>query len=221
MVFHFEKVFEYRNMLLNGIMMTLAITAASLVGAFVLSVPLALIKLSKNKALRAFGYVYTDIFRGLPALVQLNIVYFAMPLLLNVSISAELASFITLSLNSAAYMSEAIRGGLQAIDVGQTEAAKALGVPYFRRMKDIIFPQAMRSVLPALVNETVGLLKETSLVSTVGVVDLMRAGKQIVANAFLAFEPLITVGIIYYVMVKILSVVAKALEKRFGVSART
>lgn len=200
--------------------MTLWLTFASLIGASILAIPLALMKISKSKIPRAIGYIYTDIFRGLPALVQLYLVYFAAPSVLGFSLPAVTAGIVTLSMNSAAYISESIRGGVEAIDIGQHEASKALGVSYLKTMQDIVLPQALRSILPALVNEAIGMLKFTSLVSIIGVVELMRAGRQVMGDTFITFEPLIIVGITYYVLVKILSIFSEALEKKLNQSAR-
>lgn len=209
----FERVFEYNKLLISGVRVTLIFTFASLFFGFLLSIPLALMKISKNKVLRAVGYVYTDFFRGVPALVQLYLFYFAIPVMLNTTLTVTQAAIISLSLNTAAYLSEAIRGGILAIPKGQQEAAKALSVPYCRMMFDIILPQAFKSIMPSIVNEAINLLKGTSLVSIIGAVDLMRVSRQIMADTYLTAEPLITVAIIYYIMVKLLSIVSNKLEK--------
>lgn len=218
--FHFEKVFAYSGLFAKGVGTTLYITVISVIIGLLLAILLALMKISKSKILRGIGYIYTDIFRGLPALVQLYLIYFAIPALTGVALNVMTAAIITLSMNSAAYVSEAIRGGVESIDIGQMEAAKSLGVGYVRTMKDIILPQAIRTILPALVNEAAGQLKGTSLVSIIGVTDLMRVGRQVMSDTFLSFEPLIVVGIIYYVLTKILSVCGGVLEKRLAVSVR-
>lgn len=209
----FERVFDYSKLLVSGIGITLFFTFASLFFGFLLSIPLAFIKTSKSRILRAIGYVYTDFFRGVPALVQLYLFYFAIPVMLNTTLSVTQAAIISLSLNTAAYLSEAIRGGILAVPKGQQEAAKALSVPYFKMMFHIILPQAFKSIMPSIVNEAINLLKGTSLVSIIGAVDLMRVGRQIMADTYLTAEPLIVVAVIYYIMVKILSVVSNKLEK--------
>lgn len=209
----FERVFDYSKLLVSGIGITSFFTFASLFFGFLLSIPLALIKTSKSRMLRAIGYIYTDFFRGVPALVQLYLFYFAIPVMLNTTLSVTQAAIISLSLNTAAYLSEAIRGGILAVPKGQQEAAKALSVPYFKMMFHIILPQAFKSIMPSIVNEAINLLKGTSLVSIIGAVDLMRVGRQIMADTYLTAEPLIVVAVIYYIMVKILSVVSNKLEK--------
>jgi His/Glu/Gln/Arg/opine family amino acid ABC transporter permease subunit len=220
MIDNFIVVAGYSGRYLQGVGMTLYMTVICVVGGFLLAIPLAFMKISRIKILRGFGYVYTDVFRSVPALVILYISYFAIPSVLKVTISATFAAFITLSMVSAAYVSEALRGGVEAIDVGQKEAAKALGVSYARTMFDIVMPQSLRSILPALVNETVGNLKSTSLISIIGVADLMRVSRQVMANTYIMFEPLVTAAVIYYILVKILSYFSDKLERSLGKSVR-
>lgn len=220
MIDNFITIFDYSERYLEGIAMTLYMTILCVIGGFVLSIPLAFMKISKIKILKVIGYIYTDIFRSVPALLILYISYFAIPSVLHITISAPFAAFITLSMVSAAYVSESLRGGVEAIDVGQKEAAKALGVSYSRTMFNIVLPQSLRSILPALVNETVGNLKSTSLISIIGVADLMRVSRQVMADTYIMFEPLVVAAIIYYILVKILSYFAEKLERSLGKSMR-
>lgn len=215
-----EKIVPYTERFISGIGITIYMTVFCVILGFLLAIPIALMKISKSKILRAIGYFYTDIFRSIPALVILYLTYFAVPSIFNISVSAFAAAFATLSMVSAAYVSEALRGGVEAIDAGQKEAAKALGIPYSRTMMSIVLPQALRSVLPALVNEMIGNLKSTSLISIIGVADLMRVSRQVMADTFLTFEPLIIAAIIYYILTKILSFFAKKLERWLNRGAR-
>mgnify|MGYP000789505727 FL=1 len=128
------------------------------------------------------------------------------------------SAFITLSMNAAAYISEALRGGILSVDIGQREAAKALGISQVDTLKDIVLPQALKAVFPSMINETIGLLKGTSLVSIIGVVDLMRASRQVMADSYLSFEPLMVAAVIYYILVKSMSMIGNRLEKRIRVS---
>ena len=130
------------------------------------------------------------------------------------------SAFITLSMNAAAYISEALRGGILSVNLGQREAAKALGLSSLDTLFFIVLPQALKSVFPSMINETIGLLKGTSLVSIIGVVDLMRACRQIMADSYLSFEPLITVALVYYVLVKLLSLAGNKVENKVRVSER-
>lgn len=220
MIENFIVISNYAGRYLYGVGITLYMTVICVAGGFILAIPLALMKISKVKFLKVIGYIYTDIFRSIPALVILYISYFAIPSVLKVNISATFAAFITLSMVSAAYVSESLRGGVEAIDVGQKEAAKALGVPYGRTMMDIVLPQSLRSILPALVNETVGNLKSTSLISIIGVTDLMRISRQVMADTYIMFEPLFIAAIVYYILIKIITYFAQKLEKALSKGTR-
>ncbi|MCI6152758.1 MAG: ABC transporter substrate-binding protein/permease [Fusobacterium perfoetens] len=211
---HFGRVLEYKKLFVNGLVISLKFTLLSAVAGIVLGTILALVKVSKIKPLQIFANVYTSVFRGTPLLVQLFLVYFATPQLIGYKIPTLNAAVITFGLNSAAYVSEILRGGIQSIDRGQYEAAMALGVPYYKMMKDIVIPQAVKVVLPGLVNEMIALLKESSLVSTIGVVDMMRASQTVMNVTYLAFEPFIIVALMYYVLVMILTSFANVLEGR-------
>jgi His/Glu/Gln/Arg/opine family amino acid ABC transporter permease subunit len=196
--------------------MTLKFTLFSSIGGLFLGLFLALLKLSRCKSAQAGAVFYTSVFRGTPLLLQLSIIYFGTPGLLDYKISPMVAGVIAFSLNSAAYVSEIIRSGIQAIDRGQFEAAKALGVPSYLMMKDIILPQAVRNTLPSLVNETISLLKETALISTLGEEDIMRRAQLIAAETYTYFGPLMMAAVCYYVLVLILSALAKMLEKKLS-----
>jgi len=200
--------------LLGGAYYTLLFTFVSALFGFALGTILSLFKISGIAPLRWFATAYTSVFRGTPLLLQLAIIYYATPQLLNYKISPLLAAGLAFGLNSAAYLSETIRAGIMAVDRGQREAAIALGIPYRMMMKDIILPQAFKNILPAIVNECIALLKESSLVSVIGVADLMRRANIVSADTFRFFEPLIFVGAIYYVLVLMLTAVANRLERR-------
>lgn len=157
---------------------------------------------------------YTSIFRGVPLLVTLSVIYFATPQLTGFNIEPLQAGVLTFSLNAGAYVSEVIRAGIMAVDRGQTEAAMSLGVTYQPMMLDIILPQAVKNILPALVNETIALLKDSSLVATIGAQDLLRRAQIVGAQKYVYFEPLLIVAIVYYAMVMVLTVAANILEQR-------
>jgi ABC-type amino acid transport system permease subunit len=144
----------------------------------------------------------------------LGLIYYATPQLTGYTISAFEAGVLTFSLNSAAYSSEIIRAGIESIDIGQWEAAQVLGLSRWQLLRGVIFPQAVRNVLPALVNEMVDLLKESALVSTIGEADLLRQAQKVASEKYLYFEPLIIAAACYYVMVMLISFSAKKLEQR-------
>ncbi|MGG6267803.1 amino acid ABC transporter permease [Leptolyngbya sp. AN03gr2] len=210
----FSRIFSDIPFILAGVPQTLLFTFASVFLGLILGTVLSLFKISGIKPLVWFALAYTSIFRGTPLLLQLSLVYFATPQLIGYDITALQAGVLTFSLNSAAYMSETIRAGIQAVDKGQTEAAMSLGVPYPLLMWDVVLPQALRNILPALVNETISLLKDSSLVSTIGVVEILRSAQIVGANKFIYFEPLIFAGLLYYVLVMALTFLASILEKR-------
>ncbi|MBW4513860.1 MAG: amino acid ABC transporter permease [Timaviella obliquedivisa GSE-PSE-MK23-08B] len=210
----FSKIVPSIPFILGGMGQTLQFTFLSALLGFLWGTILSLFKISGWRPLRIFADFYTSVFRGTPLLLQLALVYYATPQLTGYSISALEAGVATFALNSAAYTSETIRGGILAVDKGQSEAAKSLGVPYKLMMGDVILPQAFKNIMPALINESIALLKDSSLVSTVGVLDLMRRGQVVAAEKFVYFEPLIFIGVIYYILVMGLAWVGKTLEVR-------
>ncbi|MCM2535812.1 amino acid ABC transporter permease [Neobacillus pocheonensis] len=210
----FNQIVPYIPFILQGILVTLQFTILSTIIGFILGIVLSLIKISTIKPLKWLGVFYTSIFRGTPLILQIALIYYAIPQLTGYDIPALQAGVIAFALNSAAYVSETIRGGILAVDKGQREAALSLGVPYRQMMKDIILPQAIKNILPALANESIALLKDSALVSTIGVTDLLRRASIVGSKTFLYFEPLILVGLIYYGMVLILTFGARVLERR-------
>ncbi|MFD0682225.1 MULTISPECIES: amino acid ABC transporter permease [unclassified Paenibacillus] len=210
----FSVLNGYIPYVMKGTAITLLFTLVSALFGFVWGTVLSLFKLSSVGALRWFATVYTSIFRGTPLLLQLFIIYYATPQLFHYDISPLMAAGLAFGLNSAAYLSETIRGGILSVDKGQREAAMSLGVPYKTMMISIILPQAVKNILPALVNECIALLKESSLVSVIGVEDLMRRANVVGSDTFKYFEPLVFVGVIYYTLVLLLTLLARLLERR-------
>ncbi|AUM65993.1 amino acid ABC transporter permease [Brevibacillus sp. 7WMA2] len=200
--------------MLEGMGITLQFTVLSVFFGFILGTILTLCKISNSKFLQVFAAFYTSIFRGTPLLVQLLLIYYAIPQLTDYQIPALFAGVLAFSLNSAAYLSETMRAGILAVDKGQWEAAKALGVPYSRMMKDIIFPQAIRNILPAIMNEFITLLKDSSLVSVIGVAEILRRADVVKGQLYIYFEPLVFAGLQYYILVMILTLLSTWLERR-------
>lgn len=210
----FSQLVPWIPFILEGIWVTLKFVFVSILLGLILGTLLALCKITKNKLLKGFANVYTSIFRGTPLILQLMFIYLAVPQLTGYDIEPYLTAILAFGLNSAAYVSEIIRAGIMAVDKGQLEAAQALGVPYRQMMQDIILPQAVKNILPALINEFVTLTKESALVSTIGYVDLMRRAQIVGADLYRNFEPLIFVGLIYWVMIFILTKLGEAVERR-------
>lgn len=202
--------------IIQGVFVTLKYSIVAVCLGMVIGTALAICKIVDIKALRVFAHAYTSVFRGTPLLIQLTIVYFGLPGLLGIKLSVFTAGVLAFSFNSGAYVSEIIRAGINAVDKGQVEAAKALGITPILRMKDIIMPQAFRSILPALVNELINLVKESALISIIGEMDLMRRAQVVSAETYTFFTPMLTAAAAYYVLVLIISSFAMILEKRLA-----
>ncbi|PXW92680.1 L-arginine ABC transporter membrane protein [Streptohalobacillus salinus] len=213
----FSQIVPYIPFMIEGIWVTLQFVIVAIIIGFIIGTVLALFKIGSIKPLRMFADAYTSMFRGTPLILQLMIIYLATPQLFAYDISPFLSAVLAFGLNSSAYVSEIIRAGILAVDKGQTEAAVALGVPYREMMIDIILPQALKNILPALMNEFITLTKESAIVSTIGYLDLMRRAQVVGANIYLNFEPLLFVGLIYWGLIMVLSLLGKWLERRLSV----
>lgn len=214
MLENFTTILPSMPYILTGALVTVKFTIVALMCGLPMGAVLALAKTSENKLLNKFAAVYTSVFRGTPLLVQLGLVFWGLPEVIGVRFTTFEAGVLTFSLNSAAYTSEIIRAGIESIPVGQWEAAQVLGLSYRETFLKIILPQAIRNILPALVNETVDLLKESALVSVIGEPDLLKRAQNVAAEKFLYFEPILMAAAGYYVMVTIISALAKLLERR-------
>ena len=210
----FELLEPYIPIFVSGLAVTAQVTAASLLLAFALGALIAVGKVLPLKPLRAVLDFYTSIFRGVPLIVLLFIAYFATPQLTGYKIDMFTAAVITLGLNGSATVSETLRGGIEGVDVGQYDAARSVGLSYAKMMRLVVIPQALRSVAPALVNEVITVLKSSSLVSTIGLMDMMYAAESAQALTYRAFEPFIVIAAVYYVIVMALVAVSRRLERR-------
>lgn len=207
----------WRLFLFEGVKNTLILTCIAVSLGAVLGAAVALGKMSKSRIVRFFVSAYVEIIRGTPILLQLYVFYFVLPELLPfLDLSAFLWVAIALCINSSAYVSEVIRSGIQAVDRGQTEAARSLGLGSRQTMLRIILPQAVRNILPALGNEFIMILKETSLASTFYLGDLMTSYLKVKGATYNAFEGLIIVGAIYFLLTFPLSKLVGLLEKRMS-----
>ncbi len=199
-------------LLLNGLKVTLVVTFFAILSGVVLGTLLALMRLSRNRFANLVSKIYVEIIRGTPVLVQLLIIYFVIFRALDVN--KTMASIFAFGLNSGAYIAEIIRAGIQAVDKGQMEAARSLGLPHRLAMKEIILPQAVKNILPALGNEFIVLLKETSIIGFIGGNDLMRAGNKIRSITYEATVPLIATAVIYLIITLSLSHLLTRYERR-------
>ena len=214
-----EVLFEYWPIFLKGLVGTLkyafiAVSLGSILGALI-----ALLNLSKSKILSAIAVVYVNVLRGTPLLVQMYIAYFFLPIAIPAlnSVSKEVYVLIALIMNSSAYVSEIIRGGINSVDKGQTEAARSLGMTAKNTMTKIILPQAIKNILPALANEYIAMIKETSLAGTFMLYELMYT-RTILANKYLSWQPMFIIAGIYLMCTLGLTYVVQKLEQRFSVS---
>jgi His/Glu/Gln/Arg/opine family amino acid ABC transporter permease subunit len=214
---NFAVVFSSFPYILGGVIVTLQYTVCSLLLGIPLGVIIAKTKVSKSNSLRFLSNLYTSVFRGTPLLVQLSIIYLGLPSLVGVSFSVFEAGILAFALNSAAYSSEIIRAGIDSIDKGQWEVAQVLGINSSQSFRFIILPQAIRNILPALVNEMVNLLKETALISVYGGMDLYKRAMNIASEKFLFFEPMLTAAFLYYILVWIFNFCGKKLEKKLKI----
>ncbi|GKU81108.1 amino acid ABC transporter permease [Niallia sp. NCCP-28] len=210
----FQQFIPSLPFLLQGIVVTLKIVFIAGILGFVLGVILSIFKISNIPFLTWIANIYTSIFRGTPLVLQLMLIYYGIPQIIGYDIEPSAAAVISFALNSAAYISEIIRAGILAVDKGQKEAAMALGVPSRQAMLDLILPQALKNIFPALINEAVSLTKESAIVTVIGVTDIMRRAYIMGGEKYSYLEPLILAGLIYYVLVMILTMLAKVLEGR-------
>ena len=213
----FSAVSPYIPMLLAGAKVTFQASILSVLFGSLLGTLVGALRVVPFTPLRyiAAGYIY--IIRGTPLLIQLFLIYFGLPSL-GLNLPAFAAGIIGLSINSSGYVGEIVRGGIEAVPRGQWEASKVLGLSYFKTMRFIILPQAIRNMLPAIGNEFVTLIKESSLLSTLAITELTMVGQQVRRVTYASFETFILVGLIYLVMTSATSVLLQYVEKKWEVA---
>ena len=202
-------------MFAKGAWMTLKLSFFGVLLGTLFGVLFALMRISRIWILKAVASIYIEVIRGTPLLVQILVIYYGLTEF-GINMSAFMAGVTALTINSAAYMAEVFRAGIQAIDKGQTEAARSLGMPKGMTMRYIVLPQAFRNMLPAIGNEFIIILKDSSLVSTVGIAELLYNARTLQGSLFLPFEPLIVVSVCYFVMTFTLSKLLGALERKLS-----
>ena len=199
-------------LLLSGIGVTIKVSLLAALLGVIIGFLIALCNLSNKKPLNLIGKIYTDIIRGTPSVTQLMIIYFVV--FATVNCPKWIIAAIAFGINSGAYVSEIIRAGILSIDKGQTEAGRSLGLNAKQTMVEIVVPQAVKNIFPALCNEFITLIKETAIVGYVGLMDIQKAGDFIKSATYEAFMPLIGTAIIYYVLIKLLNLVLKGIENK-------
>ena len=210
----------YWNMLLSAMGKTLLLTLLSLIFAMIIGMIFALMNVGKNRAFNLIGTVYVDAVRGVPLIVLAYFIYFGVPSgikmlgIQDFRLTALQAGTIALSMNWGAYMAEIIRAGIESVDKGQMEASRSLGLSYAKSMRLVVIPQAIRTMIPSIINQFIITLKDTSILSVIGFPELTNMGKTISGNTFKPLQAWAIVGVMYMVVIITLSKVAKKIERR-------
>ena len=211
-----ELIIKYWPLFLEGATTTVLLSFFSVIVGVGCGTLMALARLSQNKFLSKVAKVYIDIIRGTPLLVQLYLVYFGLATVLD--LNDFVSGVIAVSVNTTAYIAEIIRSGIQSVDKGQMEAARSMGMPKRMAMRQIILPQAMKNILPAIGNEFATLIKETSIVSLIGIHDLMYSSDTVRGATFTVFIPLLMTAFLYFVMTTTIAFFMDKLERKLQAS---
>ncbi len=216
MNFNVDLMINSLPLLIVGAGITVQITAISVGLGLVIGMFVGIARICHVKVLRALATVYIDFLRGTPLLVQIFLIYFALPMVVGQRVDPFIAAITACGINSGAYIAEIFRAGIQAIDEGQMEAGRSLGMSWVQTMRYIIVPQAFKNIVPPLGNEFIALLKDSSLVSVIGFEELTRRGQLIIARTYGSLEIWITVALIYLVMTLTISRFVSYMEKRLA-----
>ncbi len=212
----------YGKMLLTAMGQTLLLTLLSLVFAMVIGLIIALMNVGKNRVFNLIGTVYVDAVRGVPLIVLAYFIYFGVPAgvqtlgFSDFRLTALKAGTIALAMNCGAYMAEIIRAGIESVDKGQMEASRSLGLSYGKSMRRVVLPQAIRTMIPSIINQFIITLKDTSILSVIGFPELTNTGKTIMGNTFKNLQTWAIVGLMYMIVIVTLSKIAKQLERRLN-----
>lgn len=218
---NFQRVItEATPLLLQGLRYTIIVSLLAIVIGIVIGLVMCLMKMSKNKVLQAIAGVYIWVIRGTPMLVQAYFVFFGFPQVMQLLIpgfrlEAFSAGIITLSLNAGAYLAEIFRGGILAVPKGQTEAARSLGLSSGKTMMKVVLPQALKISIPSLVNQFIISIKDTSILSAIGLAELTNMTKQYVGKSYEFFASYVYLAVFYLVIISLLMVLSNYIEKRF------
>lgn len=213
---------NYGDLLLRAMGQTLLLALCGLLFGTLLGMVFGILSVVKNKVCNVIATIFVDVVRGVPMIVLAFFVFFGVPYCLNnmmgfsATLTALQAGTICLALNCGAYMAEIIRAGIQSVDKGQMEAARSLGLPYWRAMQRVILPQAIRTMVPSIINQFIITLKDTSILSVIGFPELVNTAKNVVANTFKSFQVWAIVGVMYLIIILILSKAAKRLERSWS-----
>ena len=217
-----DIIIDYGQLLLMAMGQTLLMALCGLFFACIIGLIFGMLSVVKNKVCNIIAQVFVDVVRGVPMIVLAYFVFFGVPYALKnmlgirMTFTARVAGTICLALNCGAYMAEIIRAGIQSVNVGQMEAARSLGLPYWKAMQKIILPQAIRTMIPSIINQFIITLKDTSILSVIGFPELVNTAKNIIAVEFKSFQVWIIVGVMYLIVITTLSKLAKVLERRLN-----
>ena len=221
---------NYGGLLMAAMGQTLLLALCGLFFACIIGLIVGLMSVVKNRACNIIATIFVDVIRGVPMIVLAFYVFFAVPMLLNnimhlntllglnsqLTLSALQAGTICLALNCGAYMAEIIRAGIESVDKGQMEAARSLGLPYWKAMYKVVLPQAIRTMIPSIINQFIITLKDTSILSVIGFPELVNTAKNVVANTMSAFQVWSIVALMYLIVITLLSRLAKRVERRLN-----
>ena len=211
-----EMLGKYGNVFVEGLIGTLWLSATSVIGATILGTIFALLRMTRNRIIGIIISVYMAIIRGTPVLLQLYFFWLLLPRVVPFEMSEASSILVALIINASAYVVEVVRAGIQSVDIGQIEAAKSLGLRSRYRFFKIILPQAIKTILPALGNQYIMMVKQTSLASVFFVPELMTSYRTVQAATFLPLPALMIAGIIYFVVTAILSKGLQIMERRMN-----
>ncbi|MGF2618058.1 amino acid ABC transporter permease [Rossellomorea vietnamensis] len=210
-----DVIIEILPMLWEGLQLTAYITVVGLLLGFILGLVIALFRLSPIPPLKWVAIWFINFVRGTPFLVQLFFIYFGLNSLDFISLDPITAGIIGITINAGAYIAEIVRAGIQSIDKGQTEAARTLGLTSGQTMRYIVLPQALRRMLPAFVNQAIISLKDTSLLSVIGIAELTQRGQTAVSSTFEAFKIWGVVALMYFILIYLLTKLGDFVERRY------
>ena len=216
----------YGKLLLTAMGQTLLLALYGLFFACIIGMIVGIMSVLHNRICRAIAAVFVNVIRGVPMIVLAYLIYFGIPYLWNnimgrggMTLTALQAGTIALALNCGAYMAEIIRAGIESVDPGQMEAARSLGLPYWRAMQRVVLPQAIRTMIPSIINQFIITLKDTSILSVIGYPELVNTAKNVVSATFMSFQTWAIVGMMYLVVILLLQQAAKVLERRLKYDA--
>lgn len=214
-MYDFQLIIDSLPLLIQGAGVTLQITIISVGLGLIFGLFIGIAQISQMAIFRIPAKVYVDFLRGTPLLVQIFMIYFALPMLIGTRIDPFVAAIVACSVNSSAYVAEIFRAGIQSIDKGQMEAGRSLGLNWSQTMRFIIIPQAFKRIIPPLGNEFIAMLKDSSLVSVIGFEELTRRGQLIIARTYASFEIWLAVAVIYLIMTFTVARLVGLMERRF------